>query len=262
MASRLTLARAADLFAAHRTATLSALGIAIVLPLAVNDYRIYLSYGPGGLPYNIAGWLIANTLHLFGREQLSTRVYADKTLPFADQPGLLPAGFPPQRRSSRPKLSRHPVPQRQLDQLPDEAMREKLMARFAQLGQQAQALGLVEVRQSVLERQHPALFVSKARTWHSVARQTGGEIAHVHAGLDGTMHVSLHPADCKRVMDAGWGQRHGLDGVALLQKAIGVSLPVNYLLIYAPRDQAETEVAIAIVEASIGFMTGTRDALE
>lgn len=45
MASGLTLARAADLFAAHRAATLSALGIAIVLPLAVNDYRTYLSYG-------------------------------------------------------------------------------------------------------------------------------------------------------------------------------------------------------------------------
>ncbi|KAF2712572.1 hypothetical protein K504DRAFT_372262 [Pleomassaria siparia CBS 279.74] len=256
--------RIASFLASHRAAavsTLSVLGIAVLVPLAIQDYRIYLSYGPGGLPYNIKGWLIANTLRLLSQEQLSTRIYSDLKLPFADMPGFLPAQFP-QRRSSRPKIGPHPAPQRQLEQLPDEVTRKELIIRFEQLGQQAQAKGLVEVRQSLFERQHSALFVSKARDWHSVAQQTRGEISHVHAGLDGSIHVSLHPTDCKRVISMGWGQRHALDGIAVLKKMVGASLPVNYLLIYAPRDEVEIEVAMTIVRASVDFMTWTRDTLE
>jgi hypothetical protein len=260
MASRLTLEHIVDIFATHRAAALSTIAIAVLIPFAVNDYHVYLSYGPGGLPYNVKGWLIANAMRLFSREQLSTRVYNDPKLLFADEPGLLPANFPPQRRSSRPKIGPHPAPQRQLEQLPDEPTREKLIARFGELGEHAQASGLVEIRQSLFERQHTALFVSKARQWHSIATQTRGEISHVHSGLDGSIHVVLHPRDCKAVMDAGWGQRHALDGVELMEKAIGAWLPVTYLLIYAPRDEAEIEVAMDIVKAGIGFMAGTRDA--
>src|SRR5262245_4898953 len=102
MASSLTLDRFVQTFNAtlrsHRTAAISTLGIALVLPFAVNDYRVYLSYGPGGLPYNVAGWLVTNVLRLFAREQLSTKAYEDKRLPFSREPGYLPTSFPPQRR--------------------------------------------------------------------------------------------------------------------------------------------------------------------
>jgi hypothetical protein len=262
MASRLTLGHIIDISNTYRVAAFFAIGITVFIPLAINDYYVYLSYGPGGLPYNIKGWLIANVMRMFSREQLSTRVYNDPRLLFVDKPGLLPTNFPPQRRSSRPRIGPHPAPQRQLEQLPDKPARETLVARFGELGEDAQAKGLIEVRQSLFERQHTALFVSKECQWHSIATQTRGEISHVHAGLDGSIHVVLHPRDCKAVIDAGWGQRHALDGVELMKKAIGAWLPVNYLLIYAPRDEAETEVVMAVVKASIGFMTGTRDALE
>jgi hypothetical protein len=261
MALTSTLEHIVDIFNTHRVAALSTIGIALFVPLAINDYRVYLSYGPGGLPYNVKGWLIANAMRIFSREQFSTHVYTDPKLLFVDKPGLLPTNFPPQRRSSRPTIGPHPAPQRQLEQLPDESTREMLIARFGALGEHAQAKGLIEVRQSLFERQHTALFVSKERQWHPIATQTRGEISHVHAGLDGSIHVVLHPKDCKAVMDAGWGQRHALDGVELMRKAIGAWLPVNYLLIYAPRDEAEIEVAMAIIKASIGFMAGTRDSL-
>ncbi|KAF2190430.1 hypothetical protein K469DRAFT_733195 [Zopfia rhizophila CBS 207.26] len=263
MASQLNLSHVYDTFKAHRVATLSALGLAVAIPFARNDYLTYLSYGPGGLPYNVAGWLISTiVLRIISREGLSANIYNDRNLPFADEPGFLPNAFPPRRASARPKLGSHPVPQRQLEQLPNEHIRQLLIERFEALSEQATESGLVEVRQSVLERQHKGIFVSSSRSWHAVAQETRGEISHVHAGLDGSVHVTLSPEDCKKVIAAGWGQRHGLDGVKVLKKLVGFTIPVNYILIYAPRDEAEVEIVITIVKASISFMADSRELLE
>ena len=261
MASTFNLERLSYFFTAHWAATLSALGAAVIVPIIISDYRLYISYGPNGLPNNLKGWLITSALRLLAREQRSSSLYNDKTLPFANEPGFLAADFPPQRRSSRPTMGPHPAPHRQLDQLPDKAAREKLIARFEELGQHAQAKGLIDLRQSLFEKQHTAMFVAKARPWHSIAQQTRGETAHIHAGIDGSVHVVLHPADCKSVLEAGWGERQALDGVKLLKKLVGASLPVNYILLYAPRDDAELETVLSIVKASIRFMAGARDAL-
>ncbi|KAF2873131.1 hypothetical protein BDV95DRAFT_568884 [Massariosphaeria phaeospora] len=262
MASSLNLEHVSRLFQTHRAAALTALGVAIVLPIAVNDYQTYLSYGPGGVPYNVAGWLVSNLLTLASREQLSTGPYHDKELAFANEPGFFPADFPPQRASPRPPLGRHAVPQRQLEQLPSEAIRQQFVDKFEALGEAAQQRGFVEIKQSLYERQHSALFVSTNQKWHSVAQQTRGEIAHIHAGLDGSFHVVLHPADSKKLIETGWGQRHGFSGVTVMKRVAGFSLPVTYMLVYAPRDEAELDVAQAIVKASIGFMAGSRADLE
>lgn len=249
-----------ELYRFHHTAVLSAVGVAVLVPFAINDYRTYLSYGPGGLPYNAFGWLLTNTLRLFSREQLSPKPYDNEKLPFADEPGCLPADFPPRRSSSRPKLGTHPVPQRQLEQLPSDEIRQELIDRFTQLGKEAEQKGLVEIKQSLFERQHKALFVSSARAQHAVAEQTRGEICHIHAGLDGSFHVVLHPNDCKKVFERGWGQRHAFSG-SDLNPILPVRIPVNYLLIYAPRNAAELDTAIAIIKAGVQFMAGTRESL-
>ena len=129
MTSQLIISKLSEVFRTHRVASLSALGFSVVLPFAWHDYSVYLSYGPGGLPYNIVGWLVSTIgLRLASREQLSTHIYDDGSLPFADEPSRLPQHFPPQRTSPRPRLGPHPVPQRQLDQLPDEEVRQKLVA--------------------------------------------------------------------------------------------------------------------------------------
>jgi hypothetical protein len=243
-------------------ATLSALGIAIFVPFAINDYRTYMSYGPGGLPYNVKGWLMANLARLVSAEQFSTSVYSDPSLPLAKEPPFLQASFPPSRALSRPKIGSHPVPQRQLEQLPTETVRQKLIERFNLLGERTREKGLIEIKQSRFERQHNAFFVSPTHPWNAIAQETGGEIAHVHAGLDGSIHVLLHPSDCKAVIEAGWAQRHGFSGVRVLKKIAGFSLPVNYILVYAPRNEAEIDIAMAIVKASIGFMADSREQLE
>jgi hypothetical protein len=141
-------------------------------------------------------------------------------------------------------------------------MRQKLITRFAELGHKAEHKGLAEVRQSHLERQHSAIIVSKTRQLHVVAQETRGEISHVHAGKDGSIHVVLHPADCEKVIERGWAQRHAFSGVGLIKHVFGVTLPLNYMLIYAPRDDAELDIAIGIVAAGIQFMAGTREPLE
>ncbi|KAF1851656.1 uncharacterized protein K460DRAFT_401671 [Cucurbitaria berberidis CBS 394.84] len=249
-------ARIPKLLVRYKGATLAALGLAIVAPFAFRDYQTFLSYGPGGLPYNVVGWLLSNVMRLLSREQLSTRPYKDKSLYLSDSAGSLPPGFPPRRNSPRPRFGVHPVPQRQVSQLPDAETRQELIARFTALGEAAQELGLVEIKQSLYERRHSALFVSKKREWHPVAQETRGEITHVHAGLDGSIHVTLHPKDCKKVIEAAWGQRHGLAGVGY------VHLPITYLVVYAPRDEAEVQIVLTIVRASIAFMAGSTEMLE
>ncbi|KAJ4369227.1 hypothetical protein N0V83_006312 [Neocucurbitaria cava] len=252
--------RIPDLIVRHRGATLAALGLAVVAPFAIRDYQTFLSYGPGGLPHNVVGWLIANVMRLVAREQTSTLPYSDKSLYLSSRPGFLPPDFPPHRSSPRPQFGAHPVPQRQVTQLPDPETREKLIARFQALGEAAQAKGLVDIKQSLYERRHAALFVSSTRAWHPVAQRSRGEIAHVHAGLDGSIHVTLHPGDCKKVIEAAWGQRHGLAGVG--SRKIPGSLPVNYVLVYAPRDEAELDIVLAVVRASVAFMAGLEGPLE
>ncbi|KAF1966205.1 hypothetical protein BU23DRAFT_584526 [Bimuria novae-zelandiae CBS 107.79] len=148
----------------------------------------------------------------------------DEQLPFANEPGYLLADCPPQR---------------QLDQLPTAEQRQTFIDRFTQLGQEAEEKGLVE---------------------HAVAQQTRGEISHVHAGLDGSVHVVLHPADCKKVIERGWGQRFPFSG-ADLNPILPISVPVTYLLIYAPRDEADVDTVITIIRAGVHFMAGTREVL-
>lgn len=251
-----------DFIKVHRGAVLATTAAAITIPFAIQDYLTYLSYGPGGTPYNVFGWLVTNFLRIISREQFSTAPYQDTRLYLQDQPGFLVDYLPQRQGPSRPIIGPHPVPQRQLSQVPDVEMRQKLVSRFDAVGQAAQSKGLVEVKQSLLERHHDALFVSKVLPWHPVTVQTRGEIAHIHAGKDGSNHFVLHPKDCAEVIEKGWGQRHAFSGADILKRVLGFSLPVNYVLVYAPRDDAEVEVALMILRASIRYMTASQESLE
>lgn len=262
MASQLNVASVSSLLRSHPISLASAVGLAVAFPLALRDYRIYLSYGPGGLPYNLTGWLVTNVLRLMTREPFSTKLYNDSSLPFSSEPGYLPANLPSRQAASRPNIGPHPVPQRQLDQLASTEVNQKFLARFEALALKAQEQGVVEIRQSVHERQHKGVFVAKSREWHVVAQETRGEISHIHRGLDYSFHVVLSPADSKEVIEKEWGQRHGLDGVKAVKKIAGFTIPVNYVLIYAPRNDEEIDLAMSFVKASIAFMTGDRGAVQ
>ncbi|OAK98152.1 hypothetical protein IQ06DRAFT_295514 [Phaeosphaeriaceae sp. SRC1lsM3a] len=248
-------------YVAHnRTPILAVTAAMIFIPLVIQDYFKYLSYGPGGLPYNALGWLVTSFMRLMSREQLSTRPYEDPELLSSGEAGFLPLRLP-ERDSSRPRLGSHPVPQRQLSQLPSVEMRQRLITRFEALGSVAKERGLVDVKMSLYERQHSALFVSENVEWQPIAHQSRGEISHIHAGKDGSIHVVLHPKDCMTVLEKKWGQRHALSGAESLKRIAGFSIPINYVLVYAPRDDAELEVAMTIIKASIQYMTGSKEPL-
>lgn len=109
-----------------------------------------------------------------------------------------------------------------------------------------------------------------------------GEIAHIHSESDHSVHAVLAPADCKvpvarfptywpvltltipgkKIIDAGWAQRHGFSGTsAMTYLSFGTlpDLPAEYILIYAPRTEAEIDVVMEIVAASVKFMSGRED---
>jgi hypothetical protein len=57
------------------------------------------------------------------------------------------------------------------------------------------------------------------------------------------------------------GQRHTWSGANFLKRA-GVFIPISHVLVYAPRNKGEIKVAMAIVKASIQYMSESRDQLE
>jgi len=66
----------------------------------------------------------------------------------------------------------------------------------------------------------------------------------------------------KKILDAGWGQRHGFSGTsAMTFLSLGTlpDLPLEYILIYAPRTEAEVQTVMDIIAASVKFMTGRED---
>ncbi|KAI0200569.1 hypothetical protein F4808DRAFT_428339 [Astrocystis sublimbata] len=146
------------------------------------------------------------------------------------------------------------TPQRQVD-FPSppntQAVLEAMMAEFATTDQGH----TIEVRKSFLE---PGLQALRRRLTvptdqnggpiDAVAAintrdSYGGEIYHPHR--DGTSHVILHPEDSKRVIEAGWGERHPF-----------CTVPVELNIIYAPRHEGELQVVRQILQAAVWYGTG------
>jgi hypothetical protein len=90
------------------------------VPWLRKNYRQFLDLGPGGLPYNVFGWLVALAITPLGRETLSTGEY--DTDPnketWLDPSKIL------RRRDSRPRLGWHIAPHRQVEQFSTEEFRK------------------------------------------------------------------------------------------------------------------------------------------
>ena len=141
-------------------------------------------------------------------------------------------------------MSPYPIPHRQLTQLPGQPVRAALASLFdrkiAEHGEH------VEYALSHFERRHFAITLKAPAS--RVAGLSFGEIAHIHPS-DNSMHMILHASDAVAVVDSGWGQRHGLAGLA-------VDLPETYVMVYAPRHQQDLDVVEELLEAAIAYATG------
>ncbi|KAJ5112573.1 hypothetical protein N7532_000618 [Penicillium argentinense] len=239
-----------------------------LLPAAIRDFRIFKSYGPGGLPNNVIGWLTVRLLFQpFRGEMFDTEVYS-RRIDAAEGHGVDDEGYltlseeqlATRSPADRPSVGPHVVPQRQLTQIPDKDVQEKFRAKYVSFGLRNHHL--VKFERSNLERHADALFLADHLPITDLAVTMQGEVAHIHQGKDHSVHLVMAPADCKKIIEAGWGQRHGFSGTsAMTFLALGTlpNLPAEYILIYAPRTEAEIEIVMQIIAASVKFMTGRAD---
>ncbi|OQV11223.1 hypothetical protein CLAIMM_15086 [Cladophialophora immunda] len=116
---------------------------------------------------------------------------------------------------------------------------------------------LLKTAPSLHEKRDDALFLADTIAGNQpIAKQMLREVAHIHKTGDHSLHIALPPQDCKEVIRAGWGQRHALSGGTILTR-IGINrfyLPMEYILIYSPRNRAEIETVMRLVQASTAYL--------
>jgi len=228
---------------------------------AVPNYQAYVALGRGAIENSFVAWTVATLAKPFGRETTGTEAYdrdANKESWLRPRgPGAgagahaadtQDAPLIPKRGRPRPRTGWHFMPHRQVEQLPpSEAIKASLEREFRAI--LADNPDLVEVQTSFWERHGDALVIHPSiATPHAVAVAARREIAHVHRVKDYSMHVVLAPADCKIVIEQGWGERHPLAGVVL---------PKEYMFVYAPQTEEDVAVAGTIMRAAVGYMTGS-----
>ncbi|WP_293882111.1 hypothetical protein [Sphingomonas sp.] len=230
-----------------RPSTLAVLGAvaapaAGALAWAISDYRAWRALGPGGLPSTFGGWLTTTRLRLQKRDPLAL----DALLLARGETGdVATLAALPLRLGARPRVSPHPVPQRQLSDLAPPALRVSLADAFAaRAASDGERLDMIS---SHFEKHNVAVTARVGLRRHPVACAACGEAGHVHPS-DGSMHMILSPSDACAVIAGGWGELHGLAGHAF-------DLPPTYILIYAPRDADEVAVVMQILDAAIAYIT-------
>lgn len=212
--------------------------LSVVLYHLHKDYHAYLALGPGGTPATISGYLRVKTLSFF-------------TLRQPHLPGPTPAHLLntsghliqlPSRGFPRPN-TRGIAPHRQTTQRASKMLYAQLAASIQQMGIGNPAF---ELGTSCFEKHGTGLF-----SLSPVKRTCRGEICHAHPS-DGSMHMTLHPADAQIVMEAAWGERHPLARGGWFERFV----PGGFVMVYAPTKQEDVETLMRIVEAAALWVSG------
>lgn len=206
------------------------------------DYKMFLALGPGGTAYSFRGYG-----QLFFMSFFKVRdPYLAPEMPSRLRPRV---GFLKEleaRRGDRPQLAGI-APQRQITQNCSDGMRQALQDMIRGLADECPSHWYVAT--SAFERHNEALF-SKFKTF--AEPDYYGEIVHSHS--DGSMHLALHPADVKLVLEKGWGERHPLArGRTWWWHA---PVPRGFMIIYGPRDEAELQQVKSIIRAAAWWVSG------
>ncbi|OAK98726.1 hypothetical protein IQ06DRAFT_225712 [Phaeosphaeriaceae sp. SRC1lsM3a] len=220
--------------------------LTLFLPILVgfyihHDYKAFLSLGPGGTPSTPLGYLKIKLLSLMClRDPLRPMAIPPH---FRPQKGYFNPDTLPRRSGTRP-LVQGIAPQRQQTQKSTSAIYSTLVERIVDLTSDPRNR-LME-RTSCFEKHSSGLFTSIP-----ITRTCGGEICHAHPS-DGSMHLTLHPADAKVLLENGWGERHPLARGGWCRRFV----PKEFVLVYAPRSEAEVDVVMGVVAASVWWVSG------
>lgn len=220
-------------------------------------YHAFLALGPGGTPSTFPGYLRICVLHIVAlRNTLKPPRVPARLQP---QTGLLAQGHDPsnklpKRPGPRPKVAGL-APHRQMTQRTSAAMYSALAAEIKRIAT-ANSDVLYEAT-SCFEKHSTGLFTNSALL---IKQPTcNGEVCHSHS-IDGSMHLTLHPADVKMVLERGWGERHPLAIEDGWWK--GRFVPAGFVMIYAPRNMEELECVVRIIQAASWWVNGIEPRLE
>ncbi|KXJ88656.1 hypothetical protein Micbo1qcDRAFT_166091, partial [Microdochium bolleyi] len=249
------------------TATIGSGLVASFATWCYHDYQAYLALGPGGPPYNVKGWAwITFGIRPFALSKSGATLVSDYPETGAHESTVR---LPP-RQGERALLGGI-APHRQLSQKAPEHMRERIVTLFSNAAKQYPEL--LEIKKSLYERHHDALFVSPAllQQQPEVKSDTAassaccpecatiarGEIGHMHPDL--SVHVYLSPADARQVIEKRWAERHRLAVPRTAWVKNKYAIADTYLMIYGPRNEEELDVLAVILANGIRYMTGRQD---
>ena len=271
----------------------SVLLIPIIVPvycLILKDYHAFLALGPGGTPSTFNGYLWVTFLRLFFAR---SDIYVAPPLTPYEHPAQGYLQNLPCRIGERPKVAGI-APHRQVTQKGSKDMLAALTAavhkiRAANPLLLATGISCFEqhnlalffsprpaeihtspttsvklappspinprpLRLNSLERlntystacEHPTKAAANAVSEINPCDHPA-EIVHLHT-TEASMHLTLHPSDAALVISRGWGERHPLAGR-------GPWVPKGFMMVYAPRNVEEVDVATDIIKAS-GWWVG------
>ncbi len=148
----------------------------------------------------------------------------------------------PERHGPRPKTN-YGLPHQQLDQNPSAEA-------HARLKERAFDFPLVERRPSAISVPGAEALWLSERPEHGCADafMIGNEFAHVHPPYDGSLHMMLPLEQVAELLARGWGEHHPLVPAG--------RLPGTAVMVFAPRDDREIEIVLALTGASHAFAAG------
>ncbi|KAL4945887.1 hypothetical protein BDV06DRAFT_209193 [Aspergillus oleicola] len=218
------------------------------------DYHAFLALGPGGTPSTPSGYLRICILRLVTiRNPLEPPSIPPTLHPTT---GVLSRSSIPIRPGPRPTV-KGIAPQRQITQKATSNMYDLLSKQIHHFA--SSHPNTLYTATSCFEKHSTGIFYLLPTTPLATTGTTNhritcnGEVCHSHPS-DGSLHLTLHPADIKVVLERGWAQRHPL---ATDNWWWGLrSVPRGFVMVYAPRNEEELRVVGEIIRAAAWWVGG------
>ncbi|KAF2718445.1 hypothetical protein K431DRAFT_230797 [Polychaeton citri CBS 116435] len=212
------------------------------------DFSDWKAFGTGGTPPTWQGYWRMTKLRLlcaFSNDNLRDPSPLNKD---KKSKSFLPSPLPV-RQTPRPKMLARTMPQRQEPEPLDSTIRARLHdipKKFVESRSDVLVLDLSKTE----GRSTDAIYAKPSlpgRDASAKDRILGDEIAHVHPS-ENSLHVWLSEADAAEVTAKGWGERFPLGALGMCH--------AGWVMVYAPKSDADVDVIERIVKAGVAFLTG------